>query len=253
MVRVISEPNSYTSVITLKRGFVFYCAGIVPDEIEHLVKMDCIASGEMRLIAKINLVVVVEGLWQLCTGANHILFIRPDRTHEGAGSLWLARPEQWPWLRDALVAANVPHVESVGGFHHVLLYRDELAIPESGSPLEFYGWIIKREDVERYVKQEREDRRSFGRLTIWHEVHWDHNGERFPVVRIEGWSEPRIKDDVTICEMNEFVVMFDEESRIVQRITVINVFVPNGVACDRAPLRSIAVGRKLPANLAIKK
>ena len=256
MIRVISEPNSCTSVITLEKGSVFYCIGIVPDEVEHLVKMGCIASGETRLIARMDLVVVVEMLWQLGTGANHVLFIRADRTGEvGVGSLLFARPEQRPGLRDALIAANVPHVESVRGFDHVLIYGDELAIPESPNTFGFYGWIIKRDDAEKYVKQKQKknEERRFGRLTIWHEVHWDHNGDRFPVVRIEGWSEPQVKDDVTMCAMNEFTVLFDEGSRIVQRIVMTNVFVPNGVACDRSPLRNVAVGKKLPGNLAIKR
>lgn len=253
MVRIVSESTAHASIIMLERGSVFYCAGIVPDEIEHLAKMDHIASGEMRLVAKTGLVVVVDGLWRQCTGANHILFLRADRTgEEGAGSLWFARPRQYPGLRDALIAAHVPHVESIGGFDHMLVYNDELAIPESCNGLGFYGWIVKRSDAERYVKMERErnEPARIGRITIWHEIHWDHNGEKFPVVRVEGWSEPPIYDDVTICSLAEYIVLFDEKTRIVQRITLTNGDV-EGISCDRAPLRSVAIGRRLPANLAL--
>lgn len=253
MVRIVSESTAHASIIMLERGSVFYCAGIVPDEIGHLAKMEHIASGEMRLVAKTDLVVVVDGLWRQCTGANHILFLRADRAgEEGAGSLWVAKPKQCPRLRDALIAANVPHVESIGGFDHMLVYNDELAISESLGGLGSYGWIVKRSDVERYMKMDREriEPRRMGRLTIWHEIHWDHNGDKFSIVRVEGWSEPPIKDDVTVYSKTEYTILFDEKTRIVQQILLTNGDVEN-IPCDRAPLRRVVIGRKLPGNLAI--
>lgn len=255
MVTVISAPNSYTTVIALERGSVFYSGGIVPDEAGHLVRMDCIATGETRIVAKKDLVIAVEGLWHdPCTGANHILFIRADRTSEGAGSLWLGKPQQNPELRKALLDANVPHIEAVKGFDHVLVYNDEIAVPESKTGFGFFGWIVKRDDVEKYLKAETQ-KKCLGRmrrLTIWHEIHLDHNGEKVPSVRIEGWSEPPPIMDMTLWAMTEFTVWFNDDSRIVHRIAVTNAFVEN-IPCDRSPIRSIKVGKRLPDSLGRKK
>lgn len=199
MVRVISESGAYTSVITLAKWSVFYTGAVIPEMIEHLVRMDRIASGKTRMVATQDLVIVVEGLWlDSYTGADRVLFVRADRAKEGVGSLWFARPCQRPELRTALLAANVLPVKSVGGFDQVPIYNDEIAIVESswGS----YGWIVTRADAEKYLKAglSKDSPGKLRRIKIWHEVHIDQDGKCFPTVRIEGWSESQMLNDATV-------------------------------------------------------
>jgi hypothetical protein len=254
MVEVISVANFGMTIIALEQKSVFYSGGIVPNAVESLVRMDHIAGGMIRMVAKKDLMLMVDGLWHdPCTGADHVFFMRDDRANEGAGSLLLERPYRQTELCKALIAAQVPHMESVGGFDCIPVYGDEIAVAgsqgESG-----YGWIIKRSEIRKYLRSgsPQDDPDRLRRLTIWHEIHLDKNGEKFPVVRIEGWSTPQIPNDVTLWDVTEYTVLFNEASRVVQRIYLTNA-ISKGIACDRSPIRGVAIGKKLPANLAIKR
>lgn len=249
MVRVISESDTDVAVITLAKWSVFYTESIAPELMEHFVRMERIASGKYRMIARQDLMIVVEGLWiESCTGADRIVFVRADRSKEGAGSVWFAKPCHWPEVRNALLAANVSPVRSASGFDQVPIYNDEIVVLES--PHGTYGWIVKRDAVRTYLRSKPQKNGSgrLGRIKIWHEIYDGPEGKQFAIVRIEGWGKPQTFD-TPARSVSEYSVLFDEESRVVQRISLTNKYVEDR-SCDRAPIRSIAIGRKLPKNLA---
>jgi hypothetical protein len=87
-----------------------------------------------------------------------------------------------------------------------------------------------------------------GWFLIWHEVHIDKNGEKFPVVRIEGWGEAFNLNDVTLWNLTEFTIFFDKKSRIVLGIFLRNAFVAE-IPYTGSPIRSVEVGKRLPPGL----
>lgn len=252
MVKILGKTDTWKAVITLARWSMFYAESVAFELAGDLMRVERLASGKFRVIAMKDLVIVVEGLWtDSYTGADRIMFVRADRAKEAVGTVWLASPQHWPELRNALLVANVSPVRAIDGFDQVPIYNDEIAILESAHGT--HGWIIKREDIRRYLWQKtpKNDIRVLGRFKIWHEIHIGKDGEFFPRVRIEGWNEPQNFEAATVWNIYEFTILFDKKSRIVQQISLTNAYVEN-LSVGRSPLRSIAIGRKLPRCLAWK-
>lgn len=246
MLTVIKQPNFQSAVIALERGDVFYSAGVVPDGVGDLIRVDRIASGEMRMIARKNIISVVHELWDTKTGADHILFIRADRRDERIGRAWSVKAlSYWPRLAMALNYLRVPVTMAIGGFKNALIYGDEIVVPYDASGL--YGWTIKRKDAERYIAEFEAE--ELGRIRIWCENHINEEGREYPLIRIEGWSEPGDFKDITLWSLAEYTVIFNRRSRIIQRIMLTNEFV-SGVDCGKTPIARIAIGKPLPGNLA---
>lgn len=251
MLQVISARDCPMTVVALARNNLFYCKGVVPDRTTDLVWMDTIATGETRLVARKDLIMVVEGLQSDShTVADCIKFIREDRTKEGAGSLLIEQSsdDEYSDVRQVLMEANVPKVKYIGGFRSIPIYGDEIAIAVAS--WSSYGWILRQKDVDRYRKAIKNiEAEELGRLRVWHEIHIDQDGHEYPVVRIEGWSEPPLHDDVTVLSVSEYAVVYNIKSRIVQRILLTNGHVES-LPCERGPIRSIVLGKRLPECLA---
>ena len=250
MLRIISGKECPAEVVAVGKNNLFYCDGLVPNKIYGLASVDMIAQGKKRLRAKKDLVLVVQGVWQHPhNGVDQIFFMREDRTREGMKSLLFARAYLNDALKQILITAGMPRIECIGGFGLVPVYGDEIAIAESvHGP---YGWIIKRDDVKRYLGGKsivlKESSGELGQIRVWHETHIDAQGALYPLIRIEGWSAPPIPNDSTLRSVNEYVVFYDTKSRVVQRILLTNTFA-EGIRCDQA-LENIVVGKSLPNNL----
>jgi hypothetical protein len=255
MIRIMSEERQHPTVISLSRNDVFYARHAIPSDAERYAHVTTLASGETRLIMRKNCIVVVEDLRNPHMRADLVLFIREDRSHEGAYSLWFAKPEEVPDLREALTFLNIPQAHVVTGVTDAVIYGDEMLVPDYGKRGP-YGWIIKREDVSRYIAVLPKGRDSghMDQLYIWREIHVRAGGESRPMIRIEGWSKypDPIRDNVTLKSIDEYVVVYDTGSRVIKEITITNASV-DAVSCDKAPLRGIQVGRRLPTNLGREK
>lgn len=258
MVWVIAEPRNDMTIIALKKNSIFYAGILIPDQIGHLAKVDRITSGEYRLVIKKDVILLVEDLWNdPCTGARHVLFMREDRSKEGAGSLQFVGVHYYDSaLRKALQETNLTRVNTTGGMDKVLVYGDEIAVQEPSCGFGFHGWIIKRADIQKYLKESPSisNPPQMAQLVVWHEVHALPGGGQKSIVRIEGWSKPRSypEEAATLKSVSEYTIVFDATTRIVHRIFVSNAYV-GGALCDRSPIRGIATGKKLPGNLGLNK
>ncbi len=246
MVRVLNRPNAHEAIIAVKERSLFYFGGTPPEGIGDLVRMDRIATGEIRIMAKTDIVLLVDGLWDdPCTGARSVFFIRNDRSKEGVGSLRVPKFHPMCRLREALIYENIPCVEVIGGFDRVLVHDDELAVPDAS--LGPYGWIIKRSEVERYLEAAPPEV-VLKKFHVWHEIHVDAAGNNCPNVRIEGIGNPLDLTDPTLRSITEYTIAYDMDSRVVQWIKLRNNEVA-GILTDRSPLQSIKVGKELPPYL----
>ncbi|AKM78543.1 MAG: hypothetical protein UY31_C0018G0002 [Candidatus Wolfebacteria bacterium GW2011_GWE1_48_7] len=252
MVRVISNDQWHPTVIALSRGDVFYAGHVIPDDAERYAQVDRIKSGEYRMVIKKQCIAVVEDIWTPYSGANLVLFMREDRSYEGVhDNLWFAKPQEITNARAALTYFAVPQIHIVTGVADAVVYGDEVLIPDYGARGP-YGWVLKREDVNRYIAALPEIRDS-GKLDqthIWIETHVRPGGARYPLIRIEGWSKAPYPHwvNATMCAVSEYAVVFDIGSRIIKCITLTNMFV-ECLYCAKGPLRGIEVGKRLPTNL----
>lgn len=255
MVQIIAETRNDMTVVALKRGSLFYSDALVPDQIGHLVKINRIKTGKLlRLVTTTDVIMVVRGLWHdPCTGAKQILFMREDRSKENAGSLQFVGVHYYEdALRKILKEEGVRKIRTKGGLDRVLVYDDEIAVPEPSLEFEFQGWIIKKADAKKYLQKaslELEQPEKTKYLLIRHEIHARPGGQDSSTIRIEGWSRERShKEQATLRSENIYQIAFNRTSRIVEGIFLTNKFVTS-LSYDRSPIRSIVIGKPLPDNL----
>lgn len=255
MMRIMSNERCRPTVVSLSRYDIFYVRHVIPSDAEKYAHVSILANGETRLIMQKDCIAVVEGLKSPYMGADLMVFIREDRTNEGVYNLWFAEPQEVPGLREALEFINIPQAHVVTGVADAVIYSDEVLIPDCGKR-DPYGWIIKREDVSRYIAvlPKGRDSGDMDQLRIWREIHLRAGGGSRMMIRIEGWSRypDPINDNATLKSVDEYVIVFDAGSRVIKLITITNEFADD-VSCDRGPLRGIKVGKRLPQNLARKK
>ena len=157
MTTIISEISVWRygnllafAVVSISKGDHFFSKYMIPNNVETLAEVERMENGSTKLVAKTDLIAVVEGLHNSHLGAKHVRFLRTDRKAEGAKGLDFVQPKAWPRLRVALRYSNVPTVHAQGGFNNVVAYSDELVVPDysvSGSG----GWIVRRKDIAKYL------------------------------------------------------------------------------------------------------
>jgi len=157
MVTIISEISVWRygnllayAVISISKGDYFFSKYMIPNGTEKFAEVERMENGSTKLVAKEDLVAVVEGLHNSHLGCKHIRFLRADRKAEGAKGLDFVQPKAWPRLRVALRHSKVPTVHAQGGFENAVAYSDEMAVPDysmSGSS----GWIIRRKNIGRHL------------------------------------------------------------------------------------------------------
>ncbi len=143
----ITRNASAIVVLAMEEEEVFYTENIIPEGVDGLVKQETTGNGSTRITATENLILVAEKFHRSGQGAKHIRYIRPDRQTEG---LHFAEFKPFPRARSALKKANRPRVHVPGGLHNLVIYRDEIAVPDfavKGS----HGWIVLRTDIDRYL------------------------------------------------------------------------------------------------------
>ena len=138
------------AVVSISKGDHFFSKYMIPNGTEEFAEVERMENGSTKLVAKEDLVAVVEGLHGSHLGAKHVRFLRADRKAEGAKGLDFVQPKAWPRLRVALRHAGESTVHAQGGFENAVAYSDEMAVPDysmSGSS----GWIIRRKNIGKYL------------------------------------------------------------------------------------------------------
>ncbi len=244
------------AVIGIDEGETFFANFMTPEGIENFTEVEQLERGSTRIKAKAALIMVVEGLHESKHGCKHIRFVRFDRRSEGAHGLNGIEEKKWPRLRAALCHCEVSRIHAQGGFGQAVAYSDEMAVPDysmSGS----WGWIVKRNDIEKYLDAlpPLKDSGEIGMVWINH-VGWMNTPDECHIVVVD--HDPT-NDEVPIyhdrprgCEMScnhqIFRVEYDKGSRLVKRI--INQSTSKdcpGVGYKVQPVaRYIEVGKRLP-------
>jgi len=246
-------------VIGIAKGQSFFAKYMIPDGTGNFAEVEHMNNGSTKLTAKVAMVAVVEGLHKSRRGAKHIRFVRGDRKAEGAKGLNFVQPKAWPRLRVALSHSNVPTVHALGGFGNAVAYRDEIAIPAysmSGSR----GWIIRRQEIGRYLNElpPLHDSGEIGVIWVDH-TGWMNTPDECSIHVVDhdpSADEPpsyydRARGSWMSSNHQIFRVEYDKGSRVVKRIVNLRSNEECGAVGWKVHpvVRYIEVGKRLPAAI----
>jgi len=137
-------------VVSVSKGKVFFINHLYPRNSEKFFKIEIKPNNGKRLIAKEDLVIVVNSLHPSGIGAKELKFVRFERKDISRENLSFAEPASHPKLRDTLKDSSEFLYFSFGGMENSLIYSDEILISgiESDS-----GWILQEEDITRFLPE----------------------------------------------------------------------------------------------------
>ncbi|EKD24412.1 MAG: hypothetical protein ACD_81C00026G0001 [uncultured bacterium] len=244
MLEIVKEEDKHSPmVVFVGAGDLFYAKKVMRDEWgDMLVTIENLPSGILRLRAKKDLLAVVSGIWDIPTGVDHVLFLRAGR--KGAGGVRFNMDiAPWRRLAAALYFFKVGARPIEAGAINALIYDDEIVVPHNSVS----GWVIKRDDALVYIAAYEKAR--MGCIRVWYELRSDSNGEETFEVLIEGWNEAPGRRGLGEKTFAEYRVLYREKDSVIMAILLTDLYVEDVPVSGLPNIKSIAVGKRLPANL----
>lgn len=158
-VEVLSEIfprlRAQFDVVSIPKGKVFFLNYLYPHNSSNYFRIEIKPNNGKRLIAKEDLILVVNNLHPSRIGARELKFVRAERKEFSREKLVFGEVTTNTILRKILKSSTLERYHSLGGFQNSVIYPDETIITDEGSYSDT-GWILTKNDISAYIPDEKQ-------------------------------------------------------------------------------------------------